>query len=229
MAEYGADVSIVAGEAPAAAFSTKIALKNPVGGCCQNLSGLGNTVLCPFVHLCLEVFAEIVRLKDEPLALEPFQLTQCCSIQRYLEPMRCQCRRFSRPRGLVVDDSQHSIIDSIDAVHDTCERDAVNLSVDEVLHIDHLLPRGLENREECRKHAQGLTSFPIFISGVGISLRQPVLVLTSGRALTVGEGRTDQETGPSLDGLLLPGFIAQSTEEDGLGRRLAGTESSASR
>jgi hypothetical protein len=66
-AEYGADVSVVAGKALAAAFSTKIALENPVGGCCQTLSGLGNTVLCSFVHLRLDVFAEIVRLKDESL------------------------------------------------------------------------------------------------------------------------------------------------------------------
>ena len=67
MAEHGAHVSIVAGEALAAAFSMKITLKDPVGGCCQNLSGLGNAGLCPFVHLRLEVFAEIVRLKDESL------------------------------------------------------------------------------------------------------------------------------------------------------------------
>src|SRR5450830_1037142 len=180
-AEYGADVSVVAGKALAAAFSTKITLKNPVGSCCQNLSGLGNAVLCPFVHLRLEVFAQIVRLKDESLTLEPFQLTQRCSIQRYLEPMRCQCRRFSRPRGLVVDDSQHSIIDSIDAVHNACKRDAVNLRVDEALRIDHLLPRGLENWEECRKHAQGLTPFLVLIAGVGISLRQPVLVQKLGK------------------------------------------------
>jgi len=82
-----------------------------------------------------------------------------------------------------------------------------------VFRIDHLLPRGLENWEECRKHAQGLTPFPIFISGVGISLRQPVLVLTPGRVLTAGEGRTDQEAGPAIDRLLLPGFVAQLTEE----------------
>ena len=74
MAEYGAAVPVVAGKALAAAFSTKIALENPVGGCCQNLSGLGDTVLCPFVYLRLEVFAEIVRLKDESLVSEPFQL-----------------------------------------------------------------------------------------------------------------------------------------------------------
>jgi len=67
VAEYGADASVVAGKALAAAFSTKITLENPVGGCCQNLSGLGNTVLCPLVHLRFEVFAEIVRLKDESL------------------------------------------------------------------------------------------------------------------------------------------------------------------
>jgi len=90
-AEYGADVSVVAGKALTAAFSTKITLKNPVGGCCQNLSGLGNTVLCSLVHLRLEVFAEIVRLKDEPLTRKLFQLAECRSIQRYLEPMRCQC------------------------------------------------------------------------------------------------------------------------------------------
>src|SRR5450759_3873444 len=127
--------------------------------------------------------------------------------------MRCQCRRFSRPRGLVVDDSQHSIIDSIDAVHDTGEWDAVKLCVDEVFRIDHLLPRGLENWEECRKHAQGLTPFLVLITGVGISLRQPVLVLTPGRVLTAGEGRTDQEAGPAIDRLLLPGFVGQLTEE----------------
>jgi hypothetical protein len=67
VAEHRTDVSVVTGKALASAFSTKIALKNPVGSCCQNLSELGNTVLCPFVHLRLEVFAEIVGLKDESL------------------------------------------------------------------------------------------------------------------------------------------------------------------
>jgi hypothetical protein len=82
-----------------------------------------------------------------------------------------------------------------------------------VFRIDYLLPRGLENWEECCKYAQSLTPFPIFISGVGIFLRQPVLVLTPGRVLTVGEGRTDQEADPAIDRLLLPGFVAQLTEE----------------
>ena len=73
-AEYGADVSVVAREASAAAFSMKVTLKNPVRGRCQDFSGLRDAILGPFVHLRLEVFAEIVRLKDESLALEPFQL-----------------------------------------------------------------------------------------------------------------------------------------------------------
>jgi len=60
--EHGTNVSVVAGKALAATFSTKITLKNPVSGCCQNLSGLGNTVLCPLVHLRLEAFADTVPM-----------------------------------------------------------------------------------------------------------------------------------------------------------------------
>jgi len=66
--EHGTNVSVVAGKALAATFSTKITLKNPVSGCCQNLSGLGNTVLCPLVHLRLEAFADIapMDLDEDP-------------------------------------------------------------------------------------------------------------------------------------------------------------------
>ena len=65
--EHGTNVSVVAGKALAATFSTKITLKNPVSGCCQNLSGLGNTVP-PLVHLRLEAFADIVpmNLDEDP-------------------------------------------------------------------------------------------------------------------------------------------------------------------
>ncbi|HEY5485257.1 MAG TPA: hypothetical protein VIJ80_00955 [Candidatus Cryosericum sp.] len=82
-----------------------------------------------------------------------------------------------------------------------------------MLHIDHLCPCGLENWEECCKYAQGLTPFLVVFIGVSIPLCQPVLVLTLGRVLTAGEGRTDQEAGPAIDRLLLPGFVAQLTEE----------------
>jgi len=38
--EHGTNVSVVAGKALAATFSTKITLKNPVSGCYKNLSDL---------------------------------------------------------------------------------------------------------------------------------------------------------------------------------------------